>query len=189
MQLARMVLQWQGPQITGQAVTVLHFAGDGGAPNPASVLAAFNAYKNYIPQGITVTVPGTGDVLEDTNGQLTTVWAAAGGGVVAGAGGVGACAKGVGGVINWKTGAIVNGRRLRGRTFVVPMNAGSFDNTGSIEPNTLVGLQTLANALQASGPLAVWHRPTAKGAADGTSAGVVSNLVRNKVAYLSSRRD
>lgn len=189
MQLNRMVLQWGGPQITGVAVTVLHFAGDVGAPNPANVFSAFNAYKGLIPAGVSVTIPGTGDVLEDTTGRLTDVWSAAGGGTVMGNGGTGACAKGVGAVINWKTGAIVNGRRLRGRTFIVPINAGSMGNDGNIEGNTMVALQTLANALQASGPLAVWHRPTTKGGVDGTSAGVVANVVKNKVAYLSSRRD
>ena len=55
--------------------------------------------------------------------------------------------------------------------------------------SALTQFGTFANALQASGPLAVWHRPTTSGGSDGNSYGVISNKVTDKAAFLSSRRD
>jgi hypothetical protein len=191
--LHRLVLSWSGPQITGSAVSVLHWSGsDNSAPPVAAVLAAFNAQKTSFPSGVTMTVPNSGDSIDDSTGALTGVWSAAGGGAV-GMTGLSACAAGVGACIGWTTGGIVIGKRgprkLRGRTFLVPLQKDAYDGSGTLDQNTQTGLQTLANALQAAGPLAIWHRPSAAGASDGNSYGVISARVRDKVAYLSSRRD
>ena len=189
MQLNRLVLTWSGPQVVGGGVTVMHFEGaEGAVPDCAAIKAAWEAMATSIPSGVTITVPNSGDVIEDTTGLLVDVWTGTGGGTVAGSGpsnsfsGVGAC-------ISWLTGGIVNGKRLRGRTFVVPLCAGVADLDGTITASTMTQLGTLANALQASGGLAVWHRPTTAGGSDGTSYGVLSNRVRDKAAFLSSRRD
>lgn len=191
--LNRLVIAWSGAGVVGTAVSVLHFsASDNSAPPVAAVMAAFDAQKNNFPSGLTLTFPGTGDVIDDTTGNLTGVWSSAGGGVVT-CTGTGPNAAGVGACIGWTTGGIVNGtkgpRKLRGRTFLVPLSGAVYDGDGTITPGSLVSLQSLANALQASGPLAVWHRPSSATATDGNSYGVISARVRDKVAYLSSRRD
>jgi hypothetical protein len=191
--LNRLVIQWQGPQIQGAAVSVLHFsASDNSAPPVGAVLAAFTAAKGMFPLGVQWTFPNAGDVIDDTTGALTGAWSSSGGGVVA-AGGPANAAAGAGACISWTTGGIVPGkkgpRRLRGRTFLVPLANGLYGTDGHIIPSQLAVLQTLANSLQAAGPLAVWHRPSAAGASDGNSYGVVSNKVSGKVAFLSSRRD
>lgn len=189
MRLHRLVVQWQGPMVVGNAVSVLHFDGtEDPAPPVAAVLTAFAAQGALFPEGLTITVPGSGDTIEDTTGDLVSVWASAGGGSTNGTGAFGTAA-GVGACITWNTGAIVNGRRLRGRTFIVPIHARNYAVDGTLEPTSYAAIQTMANALQASGGLAVWHRPTTVGGSDGTSAAVLSNRVRDKVAMLSSRRD
>lgn len=193
MKLHRLVVDWSGGSVKGRAVTVLHFDGtEQAAPPVAAVLAAFNGVKNLIQGGVTITVPGAGDSIDDTNGDLVGGWAVAGGGEVVGTGDVNS-PGGVGACIGWNTGGIVNGtkgpRRLRGRTFLVPLHAGCYGPDGTIGSTVLPGIQTFANALQASGPLAVWHRPSSATATDGTSYGVISNRVRDHVAFLSSRRD
>lgn len=194
MQLNRVQITWSGPQVVGGGVTVLHFAGDVGAPPISALVAAFGAASKLIPAGVTLTFPGTGDIIEDTTGTLTGVWTASGAGTVSGNGSA-QCAAGVGAVISWQTGGIVAGKKLRGRTFMVPIafkDPGSgdeaFDNDGTFGPATLVKIQTLANAIMASGPLAVWHRPTTTGGSDGTSYGVVSNRVPDRVSTLRTRR-
>lgn len=191
--LNRLVIAWSGPQIVGNAVSVLHFsASDNSAPPVAAVKSAFTTAAGMFPSGVVLTIPGTGDVIDDTSGNLTGVWSATGGGTVAG-GGPATAAAGVGACIGWTTGGIVNGtrgpRKLRGRTFLVPLSSGLYDGTGKILPSQLTVLQTLANSLQASGPLAIWHRPHNLPPTNGTSYGVISNRVNAKVAYLSSRRD
>lgn len=187
--LQRLVLSWAGPPIVGSAVTVLHWSGsEGGTPPVADVYAALQAAAVIFPTNVTITVPNSGDVIDDTTGTLTGVWAGSGGGIVTG-GTNGKVAAGVGACIGWTTGGIVNGRKLRGRTFLVPLVTSGYDTDGTIEPATLSACQTLANALLAAGPLGIWHRPTTVGGTDGTSYGVVSSKVRDKVAFLSSRRD
>lgn len=187
--LHRVVIQWQGPMVKGAAVSVLHYsASEGGSPPVAALVSAFTAVKNYFPLGMSWTIPGSGDTIDDTTGELTAVWTATGGATVAAAGS-GNCAAGVGACIGWSTGGIVNGRKLRGRTFLVPLTYGAYDGDGTIEATTLGNLRTFANAVQASGPLAVWHRPTSATATDGNSYGVIANKVNDKVAILTSRRD
>lgn len=191
--LNRLVIGWQGPQIAGAAVTVLHYsASDNAAPPVGAVMSALTTVRMWFPTGVVWTIPNTGDVIDDKTGALTGVWTASGGGQVS-AGGPAQAAAGVGGCIGWTTGGIVPGKRgprkLRGRTFLVPLCAGNYDSDGTHKPDQLLALQTLANDLQAAGPLAIWHRPSAPGAADGNSYGVIANRVRDKVAFLSSRRD
>lgn len=187
--LNRLVVAWAGPQVVGTAVNVLHFsASDNSAPPLAAVVSAYQGLASLLPSGVTITIPGSGDQINDTNGVLTGVWAGSGGGVVSGSGPATAAA-GVGACVSWLTGGIVAGRRLRGRTFLVPVTSLAFDGGGHFGAATMTQLGTFANAMQASGPLAVWHRPSSKGATDGNSYGVVSNRVRNKVAVLRSRRD
>lgn len=189
MQLHRIVVEWAGPQIVGRAVTVLHYDGtEDPSPPVAAIKSAFDGVAAAIPGGCTITTPGSGETIDDTTGTLTGVWSAAGGGITT-CTGAATAAAGVGACITWNTGGIVNGRKLRGRTFVVPLTSTAYDGTGTITVPALGTVQTFADALMGSGGLAVWHRPTIAGGADGTSYGVLSNRVRDKVAYLSSRRD
>lgn len=181
-------MAWAGPQVVGAAVSVLHFAGDVGPPDPAAIADAFVTLAPAIPAGVTMTVPGTGDVIEDTTGDLVDVWTAAGGETVL-ASGAATAAAGVGVCVNWLTGGIINGRRLRGRTFVVPITSTAFDSTGTITAPALSTFGSFANELMAASPLAVWHRPTTVGGSDGNSYGVTSNRIKDKVSFLSSRRD
>lgn len=191
--LNRVIISWQGASVNGAAATVLHYsASDNAAPPVAAIKSAFLAAAGVFPSGLIWTFPGTGDVIDDTTGNLVGAWTSSGGGTVNG-GGPPQSAAGVGACIGWTTGGIVNGskgpRKLRGRTFLVPTCSGIFDASGVMISANLATLQTLANALQAAGPLAVWHRPTTPGGSDGNSYGVISAKVRNKVAVLRSRRD
>lgn len=187
--LHRLVIGWQGPMVVGTAVSVMHFEGsDSSAPPVADVLAAFAAAAALFPEDLVITVPASGDSIDDTTGELTGVWTTTGGGTVEGTTAFGTAA-GVGACITWLTGGIVAGKKLRGRTFIVPIHAQNYAVDGTLVTSSLLVIQTLANDLQAAGGLGVWHRPTTSGGSDGTSYGVIANKVSDKVAYLSSRRD
>ncbi len=194
MKLHRVIINWTHSAIRGQAVTVLHFDGsEQAAPPLAAVRTAFFNAKSAFPGGLTLSFPNTGDSIEDTTGALAGVWTTTAQADVVGASGTLTAAAGVGACIGWNTGGIVTGtkgpRKVRGRTFLVPLSAAAYQEDGTISPTVLPWLQTLASDLQAAGGLAVWHRPTTAGAADGNSYGVISNRVRDKVAILTSRRD
>lgn len=173
----------------GLAVNVLHFsASDPAVPPVAAIKTAYQSLTNILPTNVTITVPGTGDTIDDTTGELTGVWSTAGGGSFVGAG-TAVSAAGVGACVGWQTGGIVGGKKLRGRTFIVPLHNATYEGDGTLSPSTLSALDTFGSQLRAAGPLAVWHRPTTKGGTDGNSYGVIAHRVRDKVAYLSSRRD
>ena len=75
MQLNRLILSWNGPMVVGGGVTVLHFEGaEGAVPDVAAIKAAFTTFGPNLPNGCTVTIPNTGDVIEDTTGALVNVW-------------------------------------------------------------------------------------------------------------------
>lgn len=193
--LHRVVLTWTGPSVVGAAVTVLHYsASDNTAPPVAGILSAINTpLTQALPVGVVVTVPNEGDTIDDRTGSLVGTWATTGGGSVTGAGGQKAAA-GVGACIGWTTGGIVvgaggKGRKLRGRTFIVPLHTDCYESNGTLLNGIRDTLDSMAAGLQSAGPLAVWHRPTTKGGSDGNSYGVIQHKVRDKVAFLSSRRD
>jgi hypothetical protein len=89
--------------------------------------------------------------------------------------------------IDWRTGAIVAGRRLTGRTFLVPTGSTVFDTVGRVTAGNVTAVQTAGNTLQTSltgsGDLTVWSRTHA------VQHNVVSNSVPTKGSVLRGRRD
>lgn len=91
-----------------------------------------------------------------------------------------------GAVINWVTSTIAQGRRVRGRTFIVPLAAG-FDTSGSLGATTITAIQGAAQTLAEGSPgLVIVKRPP--GAVVG-EYGVTGASVPDRAAILRSRRD
>jgi hypothetical protein len=104
---------------------------------------------------------------------------------------VGTFASPVGACVNWSTSLIVNGRKLRGRTFLVPMGSAAFQTDGTLKDTDRTAIVTASNTLasyQDNLVLGIWHRPSL-GGADGVAAQVASASVKDKAAVLRSRRD
>lgn len=193
MHLFRVVVAWSGNGVIGNAVNVLHFDGSNQtAPPVAAIKTAYNNVAARLAPGVTITVPSSGDIIEDTDGSLQGTWSGTGGSVTGGSAGT-ASAAGVGACVSWYTGGIVQGkrgpRRLRGRTFLVPLSNASYESNGTLESTTLSSLKAFADGLMGAGGLAVWHRPNKTLVLPGNSYAVLSNNVRDKVAILTSRRD
>lgn len=91
------------------------------------------------------------------------------------------------------TGAIVGGRRLKGRTFIVPLAGTSYENNGMVSAGAIGRLNTAFNMFRdAVGEysLAVWSRPQgAPTPRAGVLADVLSVAASQKAAILRSRRD
>jgi hypothetical protein len=106
-------------------------------------------------------------------------------------------------VINWRTSLVRRNRRIRGRTFLVPLQRECFGPDGTLLPGTITGTTTAAQALMDSPlptDLGVWARPTpvkdpATGKPtgeylpDGQWARVASCNVPDLAAVLRTRRD
>lgn len=189
MQLQRVEITWSGSPVVGGGLGVHYFAGDVTPTDPADIAAAYENLLPALPPSVSITVAGSGDVIEDTTGVLVNTWSAGPSITVTGSSVTSTCAAGVGACITWLTGGIVNGRRLRGRTFLVPIVSSEYDTDGTLGAGTVGAVGNFGDDLRAAGPLAVWHRPTTPGGSDGTSYGVTAQRVRDKVAFLSSRRD
>lgn len=95
-----------------------------------------------------------------------------------------------GACITWSTNNFIAGRRVRGRTFLVPLAAAVYQTDGTLNPTFLSGvaaaITTFINGL--SEPV-VWHRPTTPGGSDGSKNPIITGLMKDHVAILTSRRD
>ena len=183
-----MVVGWSGPAVVGLAVNVLHFDGSDSDVDPADVKAAYQAAAGLFSPDHKINIPNTGDVIDDATGTLVRTWTGTGGGLVTGSSG-GNYAAGVGACVTWLTGSIVDGKRLRGRTFIVPVHTAAWDTDGTFTTSAFSQVQAFADAMLGTTTLGIWHRPTTPGGSDGTSGGVVGYHISDRAAYLSSRRD
>lgn len=184
--------------------TLLHFrdftgtAPDNGDPTAAQATAAvartktfFEAIRSTLPNSVSIQVESEVEVIEDTTGQLTNTFAATPVTVTVGSGGTDFAGP-IGAVINWRTTAVRNGRRVRGRTFLVPLRGLSFDATGALGATSRTTLVNAATALAdttGSPDLGVLARPSSTGATDGQWHPVSGASVPSMAAVLRSRRD
>jgi hypothetical protein len=212
-EILRVKLGWSG-FTGGPGYSVFHFREwQDGTPATAHTVemaqAAYGRVRNFavnignlVPPTVTLRVEPEVEVIEDTNGQLEDVFSVTAGTAVTGSGanttGYSAAS---GAVINWKTAIVRKRRRIRGRTFIVPLAQGCYEQNGTLNASALSGLQTAANTLAAvtanEPELGVYARPTRTKNTDGTWtespdgqwAQVRSALVPDMAAILRSRRD
>lgn len=148
------------------------------------------AVAPYLPTGVTVTMPNILEEVQSDDGELVAEHVFPGGTAVNGSAG-GTYASYAGACITWHSAFVVNGRKLRGRTFLVPLGNQVFSANGTLSDSVQLAIQNAGNALANATTgidLGVWHRPT-PGLSDGSVAGVSHCRVNDKGAVLRSRRD
>lgn len=170
-------------------------------PVPANIKAFFTAIKTYLPNGLSLSIKGAGDTIEDSTGVLNGTWSA--GGDLSETGGPTslAYAAAAGALVRFSTTTIVHGHRLRGRMFIVPINSVNFSTSGGIASGLQTAMQTAASSLVSgfAGSMVVWSRPFAGTPAGGGrpanparpgSNGIVTGAtVPSTMCVLRSRRD
>ena len=160
----------------------------------------FGAILAYFPADVTLLVEETGDLIEDTTGALTGAWSSSP--VTPRVGiGSGAYSAPSGAAITWKSSTILDGKRLRGRTFLVPLTGTRFDSDGSLGSSAVTDIGEAAAALVTAeaGNLVIWHRPRIAAAATayhpavtaraGGHGPITASSVRDMAVVLRSRRD
>jgi hypothetical protein len=193
MTIHRVNSAWQNfPGAPG--VTTMYFAG---APTQAEIdgiRAFYLALVAILPTGLTIQVPSTGDSIDETDGSITGTWSVATTPAVVTGTAAGTYAGMAGAVIHWLTAGVVNSRRVRGRSFLVPLIAAAFDASGSLSATTITTITNAGNALlTATDTLAVWARPFDGTVSDpdprlGSSHFVTSIRVPDLAIALRSRR-
>jgi hypothetical protein len=115
--------------------------------NTAAILTFYTAIKDLFPNGLTIQVPSTGDVVDSATNQITGAWTGSGGGNTASTATANPYSGTSGALVRWTTGAVQNGRRLSGRTYLVPLNNLQYANDGSLSSTCQTTIQNAANAM------------------------------------------
>lgn len=203
MDIFRVVTEWSGFR-GGPGYTNFFFRNllPGGAPTTVDdrasaagarerVAAFWTQLVPFIPNDVSFTVSTVVDVLEDTTGELQASYVMDSIPKVTGlsddpySGASGA-------VIGWQTGAIRRGRRIRGRTFIVPLAGDQYGPDGRLDPYIVRQLQQYGETLAIGGinsTFGVWARPSTSGSSDGQWAEASGVRVSDLPAILRSRRD
>lgn len=125
-------------------------------------------------------------IMMDVAGNLTAVFPVNPGAVVVG-NQTFAYNRAAGIRVDWGTGRIVGGRRLTGRTYLVPASLGAFADDGTVSAPTIAAVtasgQALITALDSVSNLSVWSRKHA------AVHDVLTASVPAKGAILRGRRD
>lgn len=153
-----------------------------------------------MPNDVTLQIENTGDIIEAVSGDLMGSWAGAAQTPIVGSQS-GAYSAPTGAVVNWLTGDVLDGHRLRGKTFLVPLANSAYDLTGSLGAEPLGAYRDYARSLSEDYDpnFVVWHRPRAAKAADGSRPAVTARAggysvvtgssVPDECVVLRSRRD
>jgi hypothetical protein len=148
--------------------------------------------KSRFPTNVTVQVQGDVEVVEETTGEMKSVFSVTPPVAHVGSATSSIYSGPVGAVINWRTDGVRNGRRVRGRTFLVPIANENFAVDGTLDNTKQASILSAAVALADSTgtpDLGVWARPTSPGATDGAWWLVKAATVPDMAAVLRSRRD
>ena len=154
-QLWRVVSEWTGGRI-GTGYTNMFFAT--GVSTQQAAADAVRAFwsKAYsvgagLPVGVQIQVRGVVDTVEETNGELTGSDAITTPAVLAGSDSTRYAAV-AGACVTWRTGDFVGGRRVRGRTFLVPVGGQMLQADGTLDTTFLGFINTAASDLIAAAP-------------------------------------
>lgn len=150
-----------------------------------------DAWVSSLPSTVSILIDPTVDVVNAESGELESFMSISPDTARVGSG-AGTYAAPAGMCVNWSTNGVENGRRVRGRTFMVPITSAAMQSDGTIATSNLTALRTATTtflAVGATGVHGVWHRPTAPGANDGAWYATTAFTLPDKIAVLRSRRD
>ena len=132
---------------------------------PDTFVAALHTFltnlSSYIPNTVSLTIEPGGDVFDPLNGVLSGSWTAAATPAPVNCTGASTAARGAGLMLRWNTGSVINGHRLRGRTFIVPASKNAFDDNGNPGGGVRTDIAVACGLLIAAeaNNMVVWNRP------------------------------
>lgn len=153
------------------------------------VSAAFNAMREYLPSGVEVRVHPEAEVIDSNTGEARGIIEVPEG-YALGNGGSGGWSAASGAVVNWRTNDYRAGRRIRGRTFLVPLAGKAYEADGTLAGLARTAIQEFGTTMiggTGTADFGVWSRP--RGGSGGVWATVVASTVPDMAAVLRSRRD
>lgn len=203
MDILRITARWSG-FTGGPGYSNFFFSADGGfwdggllgdsaqaAADSArdKVREAFFQITNLLPAGLSIDIDQEAVILDSDTGEAIGFAEVDGVGVGDGTGS-GGYAGPSGAVVNWITNDYRFGRRIRGRTFLVPLAGDAYEDDGTLTSSALSDLRSFGGQLlggSGSAQLGVWSRP--RDGQGGVFATAVNYRVPDMAAVLRSRRD
>lgn len=193
MDMIKVTAKWSNFQ-GAPGYSTFYFAGGGGLITDSQqvttrVVDAFAAIQNVLPLGVGVEVQDEVELVDSDTGMLTGYETVDGGDRMIGTG-TGTWSAASGAVVNWGTNDVRFGRRIRGRTFIVPIAGASYDSGGTLASGAITKLQAFGDALTGvdfDSEFGVWSRP--RSGTGGVFASVTSYRIPDMAAVLRSRRD
>lgn len=183
--LLRVRCTWGGA-VPGGGVSTF-YSQDVVALDVSSLKTFFTALAPLLPSELSIVVPNHCDRIDMNTGRLTGSSALTGSGTVTGSGNS-AYSAGVGAFINWYTDTVMNGRLLKGRTFIAPLGQGYASVDGTLNDSTRASIDAAALGLVASNTWDVYHRPKKGTFTGGIAHVIVSAQTVDRVTALKSRR-
>lgn len=171
---------------------------DGTEPDQAQAQSAadrvstfFTNVRAHIAAEVNLAINPEVEFIEDTTGLMQSI-AQISPTPITGVSAGGSWSGPVGAVVNWRTDSVKKGRRIRGRTFLVPIVSSRYHAQGGLAEQYRASIETAATNLidtTDTPDLGVYSRPSGPGATDGQWAVVSSCNVPGLSAVLRSRRD
>jgi hypothetical protein len=150
----------------------------------AAIRAFLNAFASQYPSGMSWTFPSESATVDVATGQVTAWHSLTPPASISGSAG-GSYAAGVGFRVDWLSTGIHLGRRVKGRTYVVP--SVTYESNGtvteSIRSTALTAANTLVTALNTAGHDLVVYSAVARAAYP-----VQGAIVPDRVAWLRTRK-
>lgn len=193
MAIARVTTVWNG--FTGAPGYTNHFFDSFGAGDQVNlevdrVRDFFIAASEVMPDVVMLTVSPEVAFLDEVSGDLIGYAQYDGEYLNIAGKASGSYAAPSGALVQWNTDTIAKGRRLRGRTFIVPMASNQYQQDGTLSNDAISDLNAAGAALigDGDGPQAVlWSRPV--NGSGGSIGPITSFRVPDRVSVLRSRRD
>lgn len=140
----------------------------------------------FFPAFLNIQVNSPVDVIDSETGLLTASFGITPPSAVVGSAGALSGPQASMLCINYLTDTIINGHRVRGRTFVGPLKAGG-DADGTPTSAQLVQMDEFGDDLEVTpNHQVIWHRPV--NGAGGAAADVTAHVTADRFAVLTSRR-
>lgn len=156
----------------------------------ANMRAFLLVMSSRAPNGSSISFDSTAAIYDDGGTQTGEITLTVVPAVISGSSSA-SYAGGSGAVVNWVTGAFHLGRKVRGRTFLVPMTSVAFDVDGTLTATAQTAIQGAAQTFATSSPTPVIfsQKPASGGGVSSLTAVVSGATVPDRSAILRSRRD
>jgi hypothetical protein len=192
----KIVVTWNG-FIGAPGYTVLYASASQGQSLQSQVVSMFQSFAAYFNPAVVFSVAVNGPTIDEATGKMVNAWTGGGVNSIPGTATAQAYSSTSGALVRFETGRFQNGRRVRGRMFLVPIAANTYSQTGTITPSVANAIKAAADKLLTlPGQLVVYSRPIYDNSTSpptlkrpGSSFPVTSTTCPTKVTYLSSRRD